>query len=39
MVKNVLQITDHDVEKLAEEIRSEQVSVDELARLIDAECT
>ena len=38
MAKNVLQVTDHDVEKLTEDIRSEQVAVDELARLIDAEC-
>ena len=38
MAKSVLQITDHDVEKLTEDIRSEKVTVDEIARLIDAEC-
>jgi hypothetical protein len=38
MVKSYTQITDVDVEKLSEDIQSEQAIVDELARLIDAEC-
>jgi hypothetical protein len=35
MAKSILQISDHRVLN----IRQEQVTVDELARLIDAECT
>lgn len=38
MAKNIMQMTDLDVEKLCEDIKSEQIIVDELARLIDAEC-
>ncbi|CZR51502.1 uncharacterized protein PAC_01379 [Phialocephala subalpina] len=37
VTKNILQISDVDIDKLAEDIQSEQIGVDELARLIDAE--
>ncbi|KUJ19467.1 uncharacterized protein LY89DRAFT_491450 [Mollisia scopiformis] len=37
MAKNILQISDWDVDKLADNIQSEQACVDEIARLIDAE--
>ncbi|RFU27471.1 hypothetical protein B7463_g8880, partial [Scytalidium lignicola] len=35
--KNILHISDFDVDKLAENIQNEQTSVEEFARLIDAE--
>jgi hypothetical protein len=38
IMNSVLQITDHDVEKLTEDIRGEQDVIDDLARMVDAEC-
>lgn len=38
MTKSILQISDIDVEKRASDIQTERTSVDEIARLIDAEC-